>query len=183
MRRCTATSADACWFADVFLWFAGGSIVVVWIVFHSANLDYRLIVAGAVLPVFEAVSGHDLALHTLAAPVAAMLVVMLATRRRRTIRRRWLCLPIGMFVHLVLDGVWIRRQAFWWPAFGVDFPDARSLVLVRPLWANLLLELAGLAALVWAVKRFGLDDPERRRLMLRTGTLDRSLVRGPEAGM
>jgi hypothetical protein len=66
----------------VLLWFAGGSIVVVWVVFHSANLDYRLIVAGAVLPVFEAFSGHDLVLHTLAAPVIVMLVVMLATRTR-----------------------------------------------------------------------------------------------------
>lgn len=165
------------------LWFAGGSIVVVWFVFHSANLDYRLIVAGAVLPVFEALSGHDLVLHTLAAPVVVMMVVMIATRTRRTLRRQWLCLPIGMFVHLVLDGVWTRSHAFWWPAFGLDFSPSASLVAARPLWANLVLEVIGLGALIWAAKRFGLDDPDRRRHLLRTGMLDRSLVRGPEAGM
>ena len=122
------------------LWFAGGSIVVVWFVFHSANLDYRLIIAGAVLPVFEALSGHDLVLHTLAAPVAVMLVVMIATRTRRTLRRQWLCLPIGMFVHLLLDGGWTRRHASWWPLFGPGFPSAQSLVVARPLAVNLLLE-------------------------------------------
>jgi hypothetical protein len=167
----------------VLLWFAGGSIVVVWVVFHSANLDYRLIVAGAVLPVFEAFSGHDLGLHTLAAPVIVMLGVMLATRTRRTVRRQWLCLPIGMFVHLLLDGVWTRSHAFWWPAFGFDFPPSQSLVASRPLAANLALEVVGLGALAWAAKRFGLDDPARRQRLLRTGMLDRSLVRGPEAGM
>ena len=156
---------------------------MVWVVFHSANLDHRLIVAGAVLPVFEALSGHDLVLHTLAAPVVMMLVVMLATRTRRTVRRQWLCLPIGMFLHLLLDGVWTRSHVFWWPAFGFDFPSSQSLVASRGLGPNLGLEVVGLGALVWAAKRFGLDDAARRRRLWRTGMLDRSLVRGPEAGM
>jgi hypothetical protein len=99
------------------------------------------------------------------------------------VRRQWLCLPIGMFVHLLLDGVWTRSHAFWWPAFGLEFPSSQSLVAARGLGPNLVLEAVGLGALVWAAKRFGLDDADRRRRLLRTGMLDRSLVRGPEAGM
>ena len=157
---------------------------MVWVVFHSANLDYRLIVAGAALPVLEALSGHDLVLHTLAAPVVVMLVVMLATRTRRTVRRQWLCLPIGMFVHLLLDGVWARSHAFWWPAFGLGVPVvAEPRRVAWPRARTSCSRCAGLGALVWAAKRFGLDDADRRRRLLRTGMLDRSLVRGPEAGM
>ncbi len=157
--------------------------MVVWLVFHSAALDYRLIVAGAVLPGLEAFSGRDLVLHTLLAPVAVMVVVMVLTRRRRLARRRWLCLPIGMFIHLVLDGVWTDGHLFWWPAFGLAFPAGPSLIEGRALGLDVVLELLGLAALVWAWKRFGLDDPTRRRKLWRTGQLDRSVVGAAEAGM
>jgi len=167
----------------VFLWFIGGSIALVWVVFHSTRLDYRLIALGAVLPGLEAVTGHDGILHTLVAPIAVLVVVMAATRRRRTARRRWLCVPIGMFCHLVLDGVWTRKEWFWWPAFGTNFPDLPSLVVDRGLVVDLGLEVAGLAVLIWAWRRFELADPERRRRLLTTGTLDPALARGPEAGM
>jgi hypothetical protein len=35
---------------------------------------------------------------------------------------------------------------------------------------------------VWAYRRFGLDDPERRRRFLRTGQLDRELMGDGGAG-
>lgn len=165
------------------LWFAGGSIVIVWVVFRSASLDYRLIVAGAVLPGLEGIAGRDLVLHTLLAPVVVMLVVMAFTRGHRLARRRWLCLPIGMFVHLVLDGVWTTGQLFWWPAFGLAFPEGPSLVAARPVGVDVILEGCGLIALVWAWKRFGLADRTRRRKLWRTGQLDRALVGSTEAGM
>lgn len=165
------------------LWFAGGSFVLVWVVFHSPALDYRLIVAGAVLPTLETLSGHAWFFHTLIAPVAVMLIVMAATRGKRLRRRRWLCLPIGMFMHLVLDGVWTRSHLFWWPVFGAGFDAATSLEASRGLGVDVVLEVLGAAALLWAWKRFGLDDPARRRRLIRTGQLDRALARGPEAGM
>ena len=37
-------------------------------------------------------------------------------------------------------------------------------------------EAAGLAALIWWWRRFRLNEPERRRLFLRTGHLGRDLV-------
>jgi hypothetical protein len=167
----------------VFLWFIGGSVALVWVVFHSTRLDYRLLALGAVLPSLEVTGGHDWILHTLAAPIAVLAVVMAATRKRRTLRRRWLCVPIGMFCHLVLDGVWTRQDLFWWPAFGAAFPREPSLLVDRGLWLNLGLELCGLAVLIWAWQRFELADPERRHRLVTTGTLDPGSARGPEAGM
>lgn len=167
----------------MFFWFIGGSCAIVWVVFHSTRLDYRLLAVGAILPVGDLISGRDLYLHTLAAPIVVLGVVMVATRSSRVVRRRWLCIPIGMFCHLVLDGVWTRNELFWWPGFGLGLPHEPSLVAARGIGVDLALELVGMAILVWAWQRFELSDPARRERLLRTGTLDPALARGPEAGM
>src|ERR1041384_5697602 len=97
------------------LWFLGVSVAFVFFVFRSPALDYRLVMLGSVLPVGEVVLGGPRVLHTLVAAVAALGVVMLATQKRRLVRRRWICLPIGMMMHLALDGIWARTEVFWWP--------------------------------------------------------------------
>jgi len=99
----------------VIFWFAGVTFVFVWWVFRSPALDYRLVMLGAILPVGEFAFGGPRVLHTLLAPVALLAVLMLATQKRRLVRRRWIGLPIGMLVHLVLDGIWTRPDVFWWP--------------------------------------------------------------------
>lgn len=167
----------------MFLWFIGGTVAMVWVVFHSTRLDYRLLAVGAVLPVADLVTGRDLYLHTLAAPIIVLAVVMFATRTSRVARRRWLCIPIGMFCHLVLDGVWTRNELFWWPAFGIGLPHEPSLVAARGLGIDVVLEVVGAGILVWAWRRFELADPARRERLIRTGTLDPTLAGGPEAGM
>ncbi|MEZ5380845.1 MAG: hypothetical protein R2754_03510 [Microthrixaceae bacterium] len=165
----------------MFLWYLGVSWVAVWSVFRSPALDYRLVMVGSVLPVGELPVGTG-PLHTLLAPVLALAVVMLATRGRRLVRRRWLGLPIGMFVHLVLDGSVARPELFWWPlggggAFGASLPE-----LGAGIWL-LVAELIGLGAILWAVGRFGLDDADRRAMFLRSGQLDRALAgQEPESG-
>lgn len=159
------------------LWFAGASIVIVWAVFQSPAIDYRLVMLGSVLPVGEVLAGRALVLHTLAASVAALGLVMLATRERRLVRRRWIGLPIGLMLHLVLDGVWARSETFWWPFFGWGFPaDSVPEAGLAGVW-KVLLEVAGIAALVWAYRRFGLADPERRDRFIRSGQFDRDLAR------
>ncbi|MCB1027565.1 MAG: hypothetical protein R2704_11015 [Microthrixaceae bacterium] len=165
----------------MFFWYLGLSWVAVWSVFRSPALDYRLVMVGAVLPVAELPFGTG-PLHTLLAPVVALTVVMLATSGRRLVRRRWLGLPIGMFVHLVLDGSVARPELFWWPvggsgAFGESLPETSA-----GIWL-LAGELIGLGALLWAIGRFGLDDAERRGEFLRTGRLDRDLTGAePDSG-
>jgi hypothetical protein len=161
------------------LWFAGVSLVFVWWVFKSPALDYRLVMLGSVLPVGEVVLGGPRLLHTLLAPVALLAVVMLATQKRRLVRRRWIGLPIGLLMHLVLDGIWARAEVFWWPLFGVSFGDGGLPELERPLGLILLLELVGVACLVWAWRTFGFDRAATRERFLRTGQLDRIVEKPP----
>lgn len=157
------------------LWFAGLSVLAVWKVFQSPAIDYRFVVLGSVLPVAEFALGGPRLLHTLVGAVATLVVVMLATRNRRLLRRQMLGLPIGLFMHLVLDGVWADTHVFWWPWFGGSFGGARLPELARGLGA-VPMELAGAAALVYGWKRFGLVDPQRRATFLRTGRIDQELV-------
>ena len=159
----------------MFLWFAGLSLLVVWQVFRSPALDHRIVMAGAVLPVVEVVFGGPRVLHTLTGAVAVLTVVMLATRRRRVLRRQLLGIPIGLFMHLVLDGVWADTHVFWWPFFGASFGDARLPELARGLWV-VPMELAGAAALAYAWRQFGLDDAGRRSAFRHTGRIDRDRV-------
>lgn len=158
------------------LWFAGTAVLAVWLVFRDPAFDYRLVIVGAVAPdLVDGVTGGAWLAHTLAAPVVVLTVVMLATRGRRVLRRRLLALPIGMFLHLVFDAAWADTSVFWWPFSGLALPDAPLPSLDRGWW-SLLLEVAGAAMLVWAWRRFGLSDPQRRRVFWRTGRLDPALA-------
>ena len=158
------------------LWFAGGAAVIAWLVFRSPALDYRMVMLGAVVPVADGVFGERRPLHTLLAAVVVLTAVMLATRRRRLVRRRWLGLPIGLFLHLVLDGVWTRTELFWWPLFGADGWRERLPEISRGA-TSVVLELVGVGALVWFARQAGLAEsvPARRRF-LRTGQLPRQPV-------
>jgi len=158
----------------MFVWFAAGSVAVVWAVFQSPAIDYRAVMFGAVLPLVETPLG-DGPLHTLAAPTIIMAVVMSATIGQRLRRRQWLGIPIGMFLHLVLNGSWSRTTLFWWPATGLRFESNEPLVLSRGLF-SVVLELAGVGLAAWLFQRFGLDDPARRSRFVRSGQLDRAFV-------
>jgi hypothetical protein len=154
----------------VFFWFLAFSTLTVWLVFQSPALDYRGVLVGSVLPLVEAAFGGPRLLHTLLCPVAAMVLVMLATRHRRVRRRAWLGLPIGLFVHLILDGTWSRSETFWWPLLGTD-ADRGGLPELSRGAGGVVLELVGIAVGWWLWRRLGLSDPGRRRALLTTGRL------------
>lgn len=149
------------------------AIVTVSIVFDSPSLDYRLIIVGAVLPSLESATGAPWFLHTLAAPVLVFGAVALALQGKRLAQRRWIGLPIGLFFHLVLDGTWARTELFWWPAFGNVLGDGSTPEASRG-WFLLVLELIGIAALVWVWNANDLGEPNNRRRFLTTGHLPRS---------
>jgi hypothetical protein len=162
----------------MFFWFIGLAFVGVVLVFRSPALDYRMVILGSIVPLGDLVTGVvgvPPVLHTLLAPVVVMTGVMLLTRNRRLLRRRLLGIPIGMFMHLALDGTWSTTELFWWPAFGLDFADVALPTLGRGL-VGLVMELIGVAVVVWSWRRFGLDDPGRREEFVRHGRLDRALV-------
>jgi hypothetical protein len=167
----TAPSAIACWSADLFFWFLGLGWLLVVAVFQSPALDYRLVLLGTVVPLLDAVTGGPWVLHTLVASVVVLVVVMLTTQRRRLVRRRWLGLPIGMFIHLVLDGAWADTDVFWWPAFG-SFGNDRLPELDRG-GLSVVMELVGVVALLYSWNRFGLRERAARDRFLRTGQLPR----------
>jgi hypothetical protein len=159
----------------VLLWFAGGAFVLVWLVFRSPAVDYRLVILGALLPLVELPFGSPRVLHSLAGSVGLLALAMLLTPRRRLMQRRLVAIPIGTFLHLVLDGMWTRTDAFWWPFTGLGWSDERLPELSRGGF-DVVLELVGAAALWWCWTRFGLADPARRRRFLRTGQLDRDVA-------
>jgi hypothetical protein len=160
----------------MFLWFAAGSAVIVWAVFQSPAVDYRMVALGAVLPLAEAPFGAGF-FETLLAPVAALALVMGATVGRRLVRRRLLGIPIGMFLHLVLAGAWTDTGIFWWPLGGGALYRESAPVVAHGWW-SVLLELVGIWLAVWTYRRFGLDDRARRDRFVRTGHLDRAFVPG-----
>ncbi|MCX7619821.1 MAG: metal-dependent hydrolase [Acidimicrobiales bacterium] len=158
------------------LWFLGISFAAVWLVFRSPMLDYRLVLLGSVLPIGELVLGGPRLAHTLTFAVAVMFVVMLATQKRRLVRRRWISLAIGLMMHLVLDGSWTQRALFWWPFFGWSFGEMQVPELSRGLAVTVLQEAIGVGVLAWCWVRFDLRDPVNRRLFLTTGHLNRDLA-------
>lgn len=88
-----------------------------------------------------------------------------------------MALIVGMFFHLLLDGMWMKTGVFLWPFFGSIPPGPRpywSDVFSRALadpwrWVREFIGLAYLAS-VWV--QSGLNDPTRRRRLLDSGRLE-----------
>ncbi len=152
-------------------WYAAGAVVAVWVVFQSTGLDFRFVAFGGIVPLGDAVVGHQAVLHSLIAPTVAMTAVMAATagRGRRLTRRRWIGLPIGWYFGLVLSGAFAHRAVFWWPAFGASFGDE---AIWPPISVAVALEVVGLVALRTVWNRAELQAVERRRAFLASGRLD-----------
>jgi hypothetical protein len=155
----------------VFFWYIGLSVVAVHQVFRSRGLDYRVVALGSILPLaLDAPFGRFAYFHSLLFAVALLAVVMVATiGRPRLLRRRLICLPIGVFAGLVLSGAFLHDVSFLWPVEGSDFPKGS---LLPPFALTVLFEAAGLAVIGWTASRFGLSDPSRRRALLHDGRLD-----------
>jgi hypothetical protein len=160
----------------VILWPVGVALGLVWLVFRDPAFDYRVVVVGALLPdVVDAPFGGARLAHTLLGSVTVLVVVMLATRGRRHLRRSLLALPIGMFAHLVADGMWARTTTFWWPFFGRSL-TGRLPALDHGLAVLILEELVGAVLVGWCWHRFGLSDRKVRATFLRTGHLPRNVL-------
>lgn len=157
------------------LWFVGPSIVLVWAVFRSPAADYRMVAAGALIPLVELPFGEPRLLHSLTGAAVLLAAVMLGARGQRVTQRRLLGLPIGLLMHLVLDGAWTDTKGFWWPFLGTSWSTSELPELGRG-GLNLVLEIGGAVACWWGWRRFRLHEPDRRRLFTATGRVGRDIT-------
>ena len=158
----------------MFFWYIGLSVFVVATIFRSVGIDYRLVALGSLLPLLvDLPFGYRAYGYTLLFAVAMLTVVMLGTiGRPRLLRRRWLCLPIGVFGGIVLSGAFTNDDLFWWPFLGTSFPhDA----LLPVWWVVLIEELVGLFVCWLLVGQYDLWLPGPREF-LRTGRLTASSI-------
>ena len=154
----------------MFLWFIGTAVVTVWYVFRDPRFDYRLLAVGALLPdIIDLPGGYSQSAPALTVAVVAMVVVMLVTIGRRSLRKLLLPLPIGMLLHLVWDGAFASTSVFWWPFTG-SWGSVRVPSLQRG-WLNLAFEFVGALLLAFMWRRCELSDPERGRALIHHGVL------------
>lgn len=158
------------------LWYAALSFALVLAVFGSPLIDYRLIMVGSLVPWLDYLWGPPWVLHSVFAPVAAMVLVMVAGWGRRLVQRRWLGVPIGMFLHLILAGGFTDQTIFWWPALGFDVDGSRPTVPSGAV--AVVLEVIGLAVAVWLWRVVRLGRADSRARFIRTGHIDREVLRG-----
>lgn len=168
-------------------WHLGATLFLFRWIFRDPKVDVRFLALGALVPdlidlplgtllLADSLSTGEAWTHSLVAPSVATVIVLLATRRGRR-RRAWMALVIGMFIHLLLDGMWMKTEVFLWPFFG-SIPSGPS-----PYWADVFTrafadpwrwvrEFVGLAYLAMVWVQSGLNDPTRRRRFLDSGRLE-----------
>jgi hypothetical protein len=171
----------------VIAWHIGATLFLFRWIFRDPKVDVRFLTLGALLPdlidlplgtlVFaDTVSTGQAWAHSLLVPSVVTVVILLATRRGRR-RRAWMALAVGMFFHLLLDGMWTSTEVFGWPLFGA-IPTGPM-----PYWDGIwdralsdpwrwIRELVGVLYLGWVWVGSGLSDPDRRRQLLGTGRLE-----------
>jgi hypothetical protein len=116
-------------------------------------------------------------LHTLLGCAAIFAIVVTATRGRRLAARRAVGIPIGLLLHLVLDGTWLNSSLFWWPFRGGAPLGKGPLPEFDHLVASVVLEVVGIAIAIYLVRRYELTRPDRRKVFLRSGRLGRDVMR------
>jgi hypothetical protein len=159
----------------VILWHAGVAAALVYVTLGRSRIDYRFILAGAVLPdlidgllrlsgAIDSASGRGPA-HSLITVIAEGVLIILLFRGER--RLAVFGIAVGWLTHLAADGMWDAPKTLLWPLFGGDFEaspaEPYSWDVLR-FWAHpttWLAELAGAALLIWFVVAFRLHDPTR----------------------
>jgi len=84
--------------------------------------------------------------------VAVMLLTIGKNASKRTVRKNFLALTIGLFMHLVFDGAFLSTKMFWWPLAGLSV-DGYAIPLVERGFLNIPFEIAGIALILWTKKQ------------------------------
>ena len=129
-------------------WFIGTSVASVWSVFRDPKFAYRWVIAGALVPVFSAVT-------VVGFLVAVMLLTIGKSASKKTVRKNFLALTIGLFMHLVFDGAFLSTKLFWWPLAGLSL-DGYAIPLVERGLLNIPFEIVGIGLILWTKKQIKL---------------------------
>jgi len=122
-------------------WFIGTSVASVWSVFRDPKFAYRWVIVGALVPLFSVVT-----------VVGVLTAVMLLTIGKKAVRKDFLALTIGLFLHLVFDGAFLNTKMFWWPLAGLSM-NGYALPLVERGLLNIPFEIVGVGLILWTKKQ------------------------------
>ncbi len=123
------------------VWFIGTSVASVWSVFRDPKFAYRWVIVGALIPVFSVVT-----------VVGFLVAVMLLTIGKKAVRKNFLALTIGLFMHLVFDGAFLSTKMFWWPLAGLSL-DGYAIPLIERGFLNIPFEIVGVGLMLWTKKQ------------------------------
>jgi len=79
--------------------------------------------------------------------VAVMLLTIGKNASKRTVRKNFLALTIGLFMHLVFDGAFLNTNMFWWPVAGFSL-EGYVAPFVERGFLNVPLEMLGIFLLL-----------------------------------
>ena len=77
----------------------------------------------------------------------------------------------------------MNTDVFWWPLTRVANGDVSIPPTEREALVVVCMELVGLLLLMWSWRLMGMSQASRRRLFLRSGRLDRSLIDSKTKGL
>lgn len=156
----------------MFIWFLVSAPIVVAMVFGTHRLDYRLIALGCLIPSLSWIIPQLGFVNTLLFHALALGLVMGVTVNKRLVRRKWIGIPIGGLLRLVVDASWLEIDRLWWPVSSTSITElSGSTYPVVPL--GIFLELIGVALAIWGWQRFGFSNGEGREEFLKSGNLPR----------
>jgi hypothetical protein len=84
--------------------------------------------------------------------VGVLTAVMLLTIGKKAVRKNFLALTIGLFLHLVFDGAFLNTEMFWWPLAGLSI-DGYEIPLVERGFLNIPFEIVGVGLILWTKKQ------------------------------
>ena len=145
--------------------------LITYYVFTSKGIDYRAVAIGSLLPFFiDIFVGHASFGHSLLFPVSLLVLVMVGTiGRSRMLRRQLLCIVIGVFLALVLEGTFLHESTWWWPTNVGQ--DANSIDITPRLWVWVLRDGVGLVAFYILFSIGELHKKVNRQQLLSTGRI------------
>ncbi len=167
------------------LWHLGTAALLTYLTLGRRRIDFRFVLAGAVLPDLvdpllspwndPGPAARGVAHSLLAPSVAAAAVVLLRSGERRLAP---FGLAVGWLLHLVVDGMWEAPETFFWPAFGPGFSASPPEPYAWDLFAHPLAhlgtwgtELVGACILAWFWAAFELGRDGRFGMFLKDGLL------------